>query len=236
MSEKNSSSSGNSDLKVALHKIKQAVATGRAEYIQLMEREYALTVERGTLPKKAIPSSALRDEITKHGCVAIDEATDRLSQFIANNISLFATQRTLNLSASDKLQEGSTISFERFDDAQANSKNSKHRPLLLPNVIAESCPIDPLILATVLLGKLNNQTPAEAFSGVLESISDRSLGYDRINLSGVGSDRATMVSRMAEIDTELELISQRKQDLLSELQELGVNTNKSGWMHEKDGQ
>lgn len=225
-----------SDLQAALHKIKQAISAGRAEYIQLMARENTLTVERNTLPNKSFPPQALRDEIAQHASAAIDEAADRLHQFIAEHVSRFATQRTLNLSASDKLQEGAPITVARFDNARDSSKNSKDRPHLLPAVRVDSCPLDPLILAAVLLGQLKDKAPAETLVEVLESLPDRSLGYDRAGIYGVGTDRMDMVARMAAIDAELESVRKRMADLRQELQELGVNTQKAGWMHEKDAQ
>lgn len=236
MSEKGLSgifSGGNSDLQAAVSKVKAAISAGKAEYIQLNAREQTLTSERDGLPKKSIPHKALCDEITQHARAAIDEATDTLGHFIAEHIALFATQRTLNLSGADRLQEGTAITYARFDDALARSKG---RPHLLPGVIAQSSPIDPLIMATILLGKLKNKTPAAVFGDVLKSLPSSALGYDQCEPSCIGIDRTAMVARVAEIDAELASIRQRREDLRAELKVMGVDTSKAGWMYEKDAQ
>lgn len=226
----------NNALQAAMQKVKQAISAGKAEYIQLNMREQTLTEERKNLPNKCFPMQALRDEIAEHANAAIDEAADKLSKFISDNVICFATHRAPNLPIHYKHLEGRPISVARFDSEKDGSKNSKDRPHLLPGMRVESLPIDPLIMAVVLLGQLEDKTPADAFADILNSLSDRSLGYDRVVESNVGTDRVAMVARIAAIDAELETIKKRKADLLEEMQALGVNTQKLSWMHEKDAQ
>lgn len=226
-------SGGNSDLQAAVNKVKAAIAAGKAEYIQLHDREHALTMERDSLPKKRMPYEALCDEITQHALAAIDEASDKLGDIIAQHIIRFATRHTLNLRDGS---EGTPITYAQFDDAKANSRSIASGPHLLPRVIAEPFPLDPLILAAVLLGKLKEKTPADALVDVIKCLPEQKFGFDRISQANIGTDRITLVKRLAEIDVELESIKQRREELHNELQALGVNTSKAGWMHEKDAQ